>query len=362
VSRLRLDRITHRFAASPVIDGLDLTVNAGEIVCLLGPSGCGKTTLLRLIAGLETLQQGSIQFADRTLALALGLGQGGLQLPPEQRGVGMMFQDYALFPHLSVADNLYFGLNRADQRRRDWVRRALADMGLAAMAGRFPHTLSGGQQQRVALLRALAPAPGVMLLDEPFSGLDEYLRQQVREDTLAMLRQSPAATVIVTHDPEEAMYLADRIAVLHKGRLAQVATPEELFRRPVSPFVARLFGPVNEFHTRPENGVLPTPLGNIPCPEGLVEGQQALVMVRAHDVHIQDPASTGGALAGTCAEVVSVRPLGGHSRVILHCNPRGADGQTRPVELRIRWNEAPGEGAQVRLSVPSGRAFVYGVD
>ena len=256
---LSLEEVSHRYDSGWAVRDLGFAVEPGEIVCLLGPSGCGKTTVLRLAAGLEPLQAGRVRIGGRVVA------EGGHahQVPPEARGVGLMFQDYALFPHLTVRENVAFGLARTDSRRAAWVREVLGEMGLDEYADRYPHTLSGGQQQRIALLRALAPRPRVLLLDEPFSGLDEHLRQQIRTETLRRLEGTDASTLMVTHDPEEAMFLADRIVVLHRGRLVQDATPIEIFERPRDPFVARLFGPVNEFEGVVRSSRVATPLGSV---------------------------------------------------------------------------------------------------
>ena len=216
---LGLEGVGHSYdGVLEVVSGFSLGVGAGEIVCLLGPSGCGKSTVLRLAAGLETLQRGRIQLRGETVAD----GESGVGQPPERRNVGLVFQDFALFPHLTVARNVAFGLaDLPEHQRGQRALEALAQVGMAAYAGSYPHALSGGQQQRVALARALAPRPSVMLLDEPFSGLDARLREQIRDDTLRVLKRSGAATLLVTHDPEEAMFMADRIYLMQAGKLIQ---------------------------------------------------------------------------------------------------------------------------------------------
>ena len=349
MSGLVLEDVSHRYDSGWAVRELSFAVEPGEIVCLLGPSGCGKTTVLRLAAGLEPLQTGRVRVGERLLA------EGGdpRQVPPEARGVGLMFQDYALFPHLTVRDNVAFGIPRSAPRRDARVRGELVEMGLEEFSDRYPHTLSGGQQQRIALLRALAPRPLVLLLDEPFSGLDEHLRRQVRLETLRRLEGSKACTLIVTHDPEEAMFLADRIVVLDRGRLIQDASPIEIFERPRDPFVARLFGPVNEFKGVVSAGRVETPLGTIAA-GGIEEGSAVLVMVRATDINVLENGDASG--PSVTSRVRSARPLGVQSELRLHA---GADGIAQEVQVRVPGVVLPGEGSELRLAVREGRAFVY---
>ena len=221
----------------PVLQNVSLAIDAGAMVCLLGPSGCGKTTLLRLIAGFEEPDAGAIRLGERQVSAP------GHVVVPEKRQIGMVFQDYALFPHMTVARNIVFGLFRRPASHR---RRRLADLlklvGLDDMAQRYPHELSGGQQQRVALARALAPGPQVLLLDEPFSNLDVNLRRELRQEMQEVLRQTNMTTVLVTHDQEEAFSFADSVAVLEGGRVVQYGSPEVLVQNPSTRFVAEFLG------------------------------------------------------------------------------------------------------------------------
>jgi len=233
---LRLTGLHKRFEDFAALDGVDLEVAAGELVCLLGPSGCGKTTLLRCIAGLERQDAGQIVFGDRDVS----------RLPPQARDYGILFQSYALFPHLDVAANVAYGLqgwSRADIRAR--VAELLALVGLGGSERRYPGQLSGGQQQRVALARALAPRPSLLLLDEPLSALDAQVRERLCGELRALQRQLGITTLMVTHDQDEALLMADRVAVLNQGRVEQYATPEILYRQPASPFVAAFIGQGN---------------------------------------------------------------------------------------------------------------------
>jgi iron(III) transport system ATP-binding protein len=230
---LEIDRLSCAYAGQPAVRELGLTLRAGELGCLLGPSGCGKTTLLRAIAGFHAPDSGALRLR----------GADALTLPPEKRGLGFVFQDLALFPHLTVADNVAFGLHRLDAgARRARSQETLALLGLQDMAGRYPHELSGGQQQRVALARSLAPRPDLLLLDEPFSSLDADLRGRLRDELRALLKRLGIAALLVTHDQEEAFAFADTVGVMNAGRLLQWAPGFELYHRPATPFVASFVG------------------------------------------------------------------------------------------------------------------------
>ncbi len=233
---VKAEHIEKTFDESPVLRDVSLTIGAGEIYSLLGPSGCGKTTLLRILAGLESPDQGKVTIGDQVVA---GPGQF---VVPEKRGVGLVFQDWALFPHMSVAKNVGYGLHGEGAQRID---QTLDMVGLSGFGDRSPSTLSGGQKQRVALARALAPRPSVLLLDEPFSNLDTTLRVSIRTEVHALLHELGITSVFVTHDQDEAFVVGDQVAVMHQGRIEQVATPHDLYREPASPWVASFVGDVN---------------------------------------------------------------------------------------------------------------------
>jgi iron(III) transport system ATP-binding protein len=240
---------------------VSLEVRAGELVAVLGPSGCGKTTLLRLIAGFERPDSGSIEAGDERVA-----GNGSF-VPPERRRVGMVFQDYALFPHLTVERNVAFGLERRPRaERRTLTRTTLELVGLQHKARRYPHELSGGERQRVALARALAPEPEVVLLDEPFSSLDASLRADLRREVELILRDAGATALLVTHDQEEALSLADRLAVMRDGRLVQIGAPEEVYARPADRWSAQFLGEVNVLSGVARGGGVETDLGVFDMP------------------------------------------------------------------------------------------------
>lgn len=231
----------HSYGRFGSVRGVSFSVAAGEIVCLLGPSGCGKTTLLRLASGLEQPTGGEVRLGGRRM------GAADLLVAPEKRSIAMVFQDYALFPHLNVLQNVVFGLKSLSPKERyRQARTTLEQIGVLDLAERYPHTLSGGQQQRIALARALATRPEVMLMDEPFSGLDATLRQDVRWETRRILKEQGAATVIVTHDPEEAAQMADTIILLQEGRVVQQGSPEDFYFSPLNAFSAAFFGGTNQ--------------------------------------------------------------------------------------------------------------------
>jgi iron(III) transport system ATP-binding protein len=256
-SAILLEDVSKRFGTVAAVRDARLCVERGEVVALLGPSGCGKTTLLRLIAGFEEPDGGTVEVAGARVA------GNGTWVAPERRKVGMVFQDYALFPHLSVAENVGFGLPRGERARR--VPMLLALVGLCGLGERYPHQLSGGQQQRVALARSLAPAPDLVLLDEPWSNVDPHLRSELRDELASILRPLGVTVVLVTHDREEAFSLADRIALMRDGTVVQEGSPEELYLRPSSRWAAEFVGVGNFLAGRVEAGTVHTPLGHFPA-------------------------------------------------------------------------------------------------
>ncbi|WP_319414452.1 ABC transporter ATP-binding protein [uncultured Cohaesibacter sp.] len=268
------------FDGQAILNDISFSIEPGEIVSLLGASGAGKTTLLRITAGIEVPTSGSLYLNGKIVA-----GEG-VFIPPEARNVGLMFQDYALFPHLSILGNVKFGLRDLPQKAADIEARAALDrVGLSDYADHFPHMLSGGQQQRVALARAIAPRPSILLMDEPFSGLDNRLRDRVRDETIAVLREIGATCVIVTHDPEEALRVSDRILLLKGGHIVQYAEPEELYYNPVDHWAARFFSDLNEVDGVVRGGLVHTPIGRFDA-EGFEDGQEALVCIRQQGVRL----------------------------------------------------------------------------
>ncbi len=277
---LRVSGLRKRFGdGPPVLDGVDLEVPAGSVCALLGPSGSGKSTLLRCIAGLEAPEAGRIEAGDRLL------GDGPSIVPPDRRGVGMVFQDWALFPHLDVAANVGFGLPRAE-RDGSRVDEVLDLVGMSDLRERLPNTLSGGQQQRVALARALAPHPSVLLLDEPFSNLDTNLRSRIRSEVKELLSTVGITTLFVTHDRTEAFVVGDSVALVNDGRVVQHGRPEDLYHRPVDPWVAGFVGDVNLLPGEATRGVAATPLGPIAIAGG--SSGPVHVLVRPEELALGD--------------------------------------------------------------------------
>ena len=342
MDKLALEAVTHAYDGNVVVDSLDLTVGEGEILCLLGPSGCGKTTTLRLAAGLEDLQHGRVRMDGKDVA------HPGFSQPPETRGVGLLFQDFALFPHLTVAANVGFGLTKASNaERRTQVMELLDSVGMTGFADRYPHSLSGGEQQRVALARALAPKPHLMLLDEPFSSLDLQLRSQVRDETVAVLRQSGISSLIVTHDAEEALYLADRIAVMRAGRIIQHGKPTDVYRAPSSAFVTKFLSDVNAFHGVVKRGGIASPIGPLKA-NGYAEGSQVDVLVRPEGLRLEQ----GG--NGIAATVISTHLLGHSTVVVLRTRPQGPT-----LRAQLPGSEAPAVGKQVQIHVDPCQTFIF---
>ena len=278
------------------VNGISLDIKPGEIICFLGPSGCGKTTSLRLIGGVVAPDAGTIEFDDEIVS---GAGQF---VPPEDRHIGFLFQDFALFPHLTVMENVMFGLQMQKYENSEArAGRMLALTGVSHLSERYPATLSGGEQQRVALARALAPAPGLVLMDEPFSNLDPPLRADMRRLTVSLLRgehadMSPATGIIVTHDADDAMFMADKIAVMSEGQVVQFDTPDELYENPSSPLIVKLLGEVNEWSGKVEKGVFSTPIGDFQLDASVAS---ACLMIRPY--HLKEGEGEGGLTARVSA-------------------------------------------------------------
>ncbi|HXG79369.1 MAG TPA: ABC transporter ATP-binding protein [Methyloceanibacter sp.] len=344
-ARLTFEDVSRLYGEILALDRVNLDIEPSEILCLLGPSGCGKSTLLRVAAGLERPSSGRVLLDGQEVA-----GPNAF-VPPEQRGVGLMFQDFALFPHLTVLDNVAFGLRslgRSESRRE--ARAALERVGLSDYAREYPHILSGGEQQRVALARAIAPRPSVLLMDEPFSGLDPQLREKMREETLAILHETRATSIVVTHDAEEAMRMGDRVALMRKGRIVQTGKALDLYRTPKDIFAARTFSDLNELSARVEAGAVTTPLGRFPA-NGLADGTNAIVCVRQRGVKLL-PAGEG--VAG---RVLDVRLLGDIALAEI-----AVEGLDAPLLARMRESDVPPQGTEIGVGVDPRAILVFEAD
>ncbi|MBE7637682.1 ATP-binding cassette domain-containing protein [Sneathiella sp. P13V-1] len=344
MNTLQLTNILHRNSEDFVvkIDRLDLA--SGDIVCLLGPSGCGKSTTLRLAAGLEMPDAGQIKIGDRQVA------GGSSFVPAEDRNVGLVFQDYALFPHLNVLDNVMFGLRSGDRTEKENAAVAiLRQLGLADYVAKFPHELSGGEQQRVALARAMAPNPSVILMDEPFSGLDTVLRNHVRDETLRILKSQNTTTLLVTHDPEEAMRMADQIILMKDGEVVQQGTPAELYSQPKNEFVASFLGDVNKVPAKVEEGILVSELGQIAWPDTHNLQATADILVRPEAIRLS-PFKDEGESFGM---VETTRNLGPFSIIDLRM-PSGALVTARAASILT-----PEVGEKCAISLDRKQIFLF---
>jgi iron(III) transport system ATP-binding protein len=300
MSTITLTSVRRSYDKTLALHDVSLTAPEAQVVALLGPSGSGKSTILRLIAGLEPVEAGEIQVGGELVS------SPGRTLATEARRIGMVFQDYSLFPHLNAGSNVAFGIDKVGRAERDETAlRWLDRVGLKHRAGAFPHELSGGEQQRVALARALAPQPRAILLDEPFSGLDAMLRAELRDATLATLAEARTTTLFVTHDAEDALQAADRLVILKAGCVLQEAAPREAYDRPASLDAAAALGPVNVFKANVANGAVATPFGAVKAVH-LARGAAAQAVVRAEAVTLTP---------GPDARVISVRPHGAHDLV-----------------------------------------------
>ncbi|WP_299687128.1 ABC transporter ATP-binding protein [uncultured Tateyamaria sp.] len=312
--RLEIRNLVRTFGDRRVVDGVSLSIEAGQVTCLLGPSGCGKSTTLRMIAGVEMQDSGEIHVDGALICDTV------FRVPPERREIGLMFQDFALFPHLSVADNVAYGLvgTRAEKRAR--VAEMLDRVHMGRFIDAYPHQLSGGEQQRVALARALAPRPRIMLMDEPFSGLDNRLRDGIRDETLAILKEEDTAVLLVTHEPDEAMRMADEIALMRDGQIVQRGAPYNVYTRPADQKSVAFFSDANKLRAKVEGALAMTAFGRFLAP-GVPDGTDVDIVFRPQHVKIDfdragvGPAPTAAEGTAARAQVIRARFMGHESLV-----------------------------------------------
>ncbi|SPF80523.1 Fe(3+) ions import ATP-binding protein FbpC 2 [Pseudoprimorskyibacter insulae] len=351
--RLEIRNLVKTFAGKRVVDDVSLTIEPGHVTCLLGPSGCGKSTTLRMIAGVDMQDTGTIQMDGRLICDTV------FRIPPERRSIGLMFQDFALFPHLSVGDNVGFGLKGAKADRRRRVEEMLDRVGLLHYVDEFPHQLSGGEQQRVALARALAPQPRVMLMDEPFSGLDNRLRDGIRDDTLALLKEEGASVLLVTHEPEEAMRMADEIALMRKGKIVQRGAPYNIYNAPVDKAAVAFFSDINVLRGTVRGALTSTPFGQFLAP-GVPDGKAVEIVFRPQHVSIDFDRDGRGpnptAIAGAPARgvVERARFLGSESLIDFRMD---YDGEI--LKATVPNVFLPKPGTPLWLTVRRDKCFVF---
>ncbi len=346
---LKLENVELSFDGFCILNRLNLEVETGEFVCLLGPSGCGKTSTLRVCAGLEIPKTGRVIVDGQVMT------DGADVLAPEKRNIGFLFQDFALFPHLSVFDNVAFGLKGFPKKSvKDRVFEVLKQVRMDKYAKALPHMLSGGQQQRVALARALAPKPGIILLDEPFSGLDSGLRAEIRDETLHVLKDTNVAAIMVTHDPEEAMFMADRIVLMKNGSIVQDGTPSDLYTQPVDHFAASFFGEVNIIKGIIQNNEANTVLGQVPA-LGFNEGEKVDVLVRPQNIKIQRVLDEIGSTEKAFIE--AARYLGRES--LLHIRVQDNEGEITHLHARVEGHLLPKDNESIMATMDPEQAFVF---
>nr|WP_246566816.1 ABC transporter ATP-binding protein [Gemmobacter fulvus] len=345
--------LTRRFGGRAVVDAVSLTIAPGQVTCLLGPSGCGKSTTLRMIAGVETPDDGQILIDGAEVFGPV------TALPPEARGIGLMFQDFALFPHLTVAQNVGFGLKADRAARSARIGELLERVNLSGYGDKHPHQLSGGEQQRVALARALAPRPRIMLMDEPFSGLDNRLRDGIRDTTLEVLKEEGAAVLLVTHEPDEALRMADEIALMRGGRIVQRGSPYHVYNSPADKAAAAFFSDINVIRGVSRGALTETPFGEFLTP-GHADGAEVDIIIRPQHLKIDfDRAGRGPnptPMDGTPARgtVQRARFLGRESLVEFAMDFEGAK-----LTASVPGVFLPKPGTVLWLMIRRDRCFVF---
>lgn len=329
--RLEVRNLVRHFDGRAAVSGVSLSVMPGQVTCLLGPSGCGKSTTLRIIAGVDKQDSGEVYVDGRLVC------DGYQSVPPELRGIGLMFQDFALFPHLSVRENVAFGLKGSEASHNGRVRDLLERVGLWHKASAYPHELSGGEQQRVALVRALAPRPRIMLMDEPFSGLDDRLKDEIRDATLDVLKEEGTAVLLVTHEPHEAMRMADEIALMRAGRIVQMGAPYNIYNAPVDREAASFFSDINVISGTVQGALVQTAFGEFLAP-GHPDGACIDIVIRPQHLRI-DFDRHGRGPDPTPQEGVPARGIVTRSRFV---------GRDSLVEFQMDY-----DGSTLKASVPS---------
>ena len=353
VPRLEIKSLTKVYDNTKVVDAVSLSVLPGQITCLLGPSGCGKSTTLRMIAGVEPQSSGEV-WVDGQMISGRGFSE-----PPEKRYIGLIFQDFALFPHMTVWQNVAFGITKTSDDIKEKANELLSKVGLTSKCDKFPHELSGGEQQRVALVRALAPRPRIMLMDEPFSGLDKRLRDDIRDETIDILKSEATAVLLVTHEPEEAMKMADEIALMRDGGIVQKGAPYNLYNAPVDREAVAFFSDANIIKSTVNGALANSQFGQFFAP-GLSEGASVEIVIRPQHVRIDFdrdgkgplPTVSMGIPARGCVE--RARFLGNESLIEFKM-----DFDNSIFKVTIPSVFLPKLGQPLWLTIPRDRCFVF---
>ena len=352
-SRLKIENITRCFKDLTVVKNVSLNIMPGQVTCLLGPSGCGKSTTLRLIAGIDRQNSGEIYINDELVSGPF------YNMPPEERSVGLMFQDFALFPHLNVSENVAFAIKGSKNERREHASKLLKKVGLLHLIDQYPQSLSGGEQQRVALARALAPKPDIMLMDEPFSGLDNRLRDGIRDETLAILKEEGTAVLLVTHEPEEAMRMADEIALMRNGSIVQMGAPYNIYNKPIDRDTVAFFSDANVVKSQVLGALADTPFGQFLAPS-YEDGTHVDIVFRPQHVRI-DFDRNGKGPDPTVSQGVAALGVVERSRFL---------GNESLVEFKMKYDNSilkasvpnvflPKPGRHLWLTIPRDRCYIF---
>jgi iron(III) transport system ATP-binding protein len=351
--RLEIRNMFRHFGDRTVVNGVSLAIEPGQVTCLLGPSGCGKSTTLRMIAGVDMQDSGEIYVDGKLVCDTV------FRVPPERRQIGLMFQDFALFPHMSVADNVAFGLTGGSQQKRARVEELLEKVGLLWAIDEFPHHLSGGEQQRVALARALAPRPRIMLMDEPFSGLDNRLRDGIRDQTLALLKEEDTAVLLVTHEPEEALRMADEVALMRDGQIVQRGSPYNIYNAPADREAMAFFSDINIIKGVSTGALTETLFGQFLTP-GYEDGAEVEIVIRPQHLHLdfdragKGPAPTANYGQAAAGIVERARFMGTESLVVFRMEADGSELKATVPNVFI-----PQPGTRLWLTFRRDRCFVF---
>jgi iron(III) transport system ATP-binding protein len=344
---VKVENLNHSINNQEILNNIHLELEKDKIACILGPSGCGKTTLLKLIAGLEKVQGGTISLNDNIVSSTTR------HLKTEKRKIGFLFQDYALFPHLTVKENLNFAI-RDNKTLNNDITEIIEIIKLPNSLHKYPHELSGGEQQRVALARSIISQPNLLLLDEPFSSLDLNLKEEIRDDTLHLLQKSNISVLIVTHDPFEAMFISNKIYIMRKGgSIVQSGTPQELYNKPINSYVAGFFGETNKFKSVVKNQKVHTPVGIIKAPKNL-ESKKVEVHIRPQGVKLIQEATPVNGIKGT---VMASRLMGGYSFV--HLSVLDENNNVVHVHSHMPASFYPKQSSAVGIVIDRDQTFIF---